>query len=147
MAKNQENNFTSSYERFLYKAFQKEFLVYGRMGFYYKRDFSIRWMEEKVSAFCNRIQEFGYGPLVVDPSSGILLQVREFYVILPIMDWDVPILTIYINRVDFPMDVQTINEVLRVLYVSNVGYLSKSWEMDIRWCCDMKLWHLGHLKQ
>lgn len=49
------------------------------------------------------------------------------------MHWDDPSPTIYIRRVDVPVDVETINIVLEMSEVSNAEFDDRLRGMDLRW--------------
>lgn len=52
------------------------------------------------------------------------------------MVWDDANPTIYISEVDTLPYIGTINEVLGVLNISNVRYMAKAWDMDVKWLRD-----------
>lgn len=87
--------------------------------------------------FYNRLHEFSLMPLVEAPRDMVSGWLRELYVSLSTVLWEDTNPTIHTQGVDVPMSATIFNEVLGLLNISNVGYMSKDWDIDMRWLRDM----------
>ncbi|KAH0722368.1 hypothetical protein KY290_005044 [Solanum tuberosum] len=98
--------------RFPNAASRKRHHDHRNTGFYCERGFLVHKLEEKEPAFYARLVEFGWVPLTDAPPDARSTWVREFYAILPTVQWDDFHSVICIKGVDIPLNATAINEAL-----------------------------------
>uniref|UniRef100_M1DAE6 Putative plant transposon protein domain-containing protein n=1 Tax=Solanum tuberosum TaxID=4113 RepID=M1DAE6_SOLTU len=81
-------------------------------GFCCERRFVLHKLGEKEPTFYARLVEFGWIPLTEAPPDARSTWVREFYAIMPTVQWDDPHPVIRIKGVDIPLNATAINEAL-----------------------------------
>ena len=82
-------------------------------------------IKEKYPAFYARLVEFGWLQPTEAPTDDRSAYVREFYCILPTVRSYVPYPFIHNWRVEIPLNVTTINEVLEVPKFQNLEFEDK----------------------